>query len=52
MEKEAQEAAQRVHKLQADYPWIASEQQLFGQAGGDYDWNTRSPQEAMAGAAH
>lgn len=28
-------------------PWIASERQLFGRPGGDYDWDAQDPQEAM-----
>jgi len=35
-------------KLAADYPWIPSEEPLFGVKGGDYDWNARSAEAAVA----
>lgn len=48
MEKEAAEAEGRVAKLAADYPWIPSEEPLFGVKGGDYDWAARSAEAAVA----
>ena len=45
-QREAQESAARLKQLQEACPWIAQERQLFGRPGGDYDFASRSPEEA------
>ena len=37
---------QQVVALAKENPWIESEEQFFGQAGGDYDWEACDPIEA------
>ena len=48
MEKEAAESREHLTRLTEEHPWIASERQLFGQTGSDYDWAARDPAEAHA----
>jgi len=47
LEREAREAEERVARLLQGHPWIAAERTLFGRAGGDYDWQMRSPEAAQ-----
>lgn len=47
MELDQKECSTKVEKLIEKHPWIASEKQLFGRSGTDYDFATRDPRKAM-----
>ncbi|KAK9805921.1 hypothetical protein WJX73_005152 [Symbiochloris irregularis] len=47
IDKESRDAQAERQKLEQECPWIASEKQLFGRPGGDYDWNAQDPKEAV-----
>ena len=47
MLKDAEDAAARVRHLGDKYPWIAQERATFGRPGSDYDFESRSPEEAQ-----
>lgn len=47
-EKDIREGAEHARRLAAEYPWVASERQFFGRAGGDYDWGARDADAAFA----
>lgn len=47
LERDARDAEQCVERLVKAHPWIAAERALFGRAGGDYDWKSRSPDGAQ-----
>jgi hypothetical protein len=40
------EAGEKCLKLEREFPWIPSEKQHFGRAGGEYDWEACDPEEA------
>lgn len=40
------DCALRVDKLIDKHAWIASEKQLFGRVGSDYDFDSRDPHKA------
>lgn len=46
MEMEQKDCFTKVEKLLEKHAWIASEKQLFGKAGSDYDFGSRDPQKA------
>ncbi|KAH6788453.1 structural maintenance of chromosomes 2 [Perilla frutescens var. frutescens] len=46
MEMDQKDCALRVDKLIDKHAWIASEKQLFGRAGSDYDFESRDPHKA------
>ncbi|CAN1267092.1 Structural maintenance of chromosomes protein 2-2 [Linum perenne] len=46
MEMEHKDCSARVEKLLEKHPWIASEKQLFGRSGTDYDFGSRDPHKA------
>ncbi|WCJ36468.1 Structural maintenance of chromosomes protein 2-2 [Euphorbia peplus] len=46
MEMEQKDCSTKVDKLLEKHAWIASEKQLFGRAGTDYDFNSRDPLKA------
>ncbi|XP_051143191.1 structural maintenance of chromosomes protein 2-1-like [Andrographis paniculata] len=48
MEMDQKECSLKVEKLLEKHAWIASEKQLFGRAGSDYDFESRDPRKAMA----
>ena len=43
METEQKDCSTRVDKLMEKHAWIASEKQLFGKTGTDYDFGLRDP---------
>ncbi|KAJ0988950.1 hypothetical protein J5N97_007306 [Dioscorea zingiberensis] len=43
MEMEQKDCSLKVDKLLEKYVWIATEKQLFGKSGTDYDFSTRDP---------
>ncbi|KAK9836025.1 hypothetical protein WJX81_006911 [Elliptochloris bilobata] len=47
-ERDIREGAEHARRLAQEYPWVASERQFFGRAGGDYDWASRDPEAAFA----
>ncbi|XP_057727797.1 structural maintenance of chromosomes protein 2-1-like [Arachis stenosperma] len=46
MEMEQKDCSVRVDKLLEKHAWIASEKQLFGRSGTDYDFSSRDPGKA------
>ncbi|XP_050220819.1 structural maintenance of chromosomes protein 2-1-like isoform X2 [Mercurialis annua] len=46
MEMEQKDCSTKVDKLIEKHAWIASEKQLFGRSGTDYDFQSRDPLEA------
>ena len=46
MEMEQKDCSLKVEKLIEKYAWIASEKQLFGRSGTDYDFACRDPNKA------
>ncbi|KAH6824279.1 structural maintenance of chromosomes 2 [Perilla frutescens var. hirtella] len=46
MEMDQKDCALRVDKLIDKHAWIASEKQLFGRSGSDYDFESRDPHKA------
>ncbi|KAJ1388615.1 RecF/RecN/SMC, N-terminal [Sesbania bispinosa] len=46
MEMEQQDCSVRVDKLIEKHAWIASEKQMFGRSGTDYDFSSRDPGKA------
>ncbi|XP_028801071.1 structural maintenance of chromosomes protein 2-1 [Neltuma alba] len=46
MEMEQKDCSVRVEKLIEKHAWIASEKQLFGKSGTDYDFSSRDPSKA------
>ena len=46
MELEQKDCSVRVDKLIEKHAWIASEKQLFGRSGTDYDFSSRDPTKA------
>ncbi|XP_061373397.1 structural maintenance of chromosomes protein 2-1-like [Gastrolobium bilobum] len=46
MEMEQKDCSVRVDKLIEKHAWIASEKQLFGRSGTDYDFSSRNPGKA------
>ncbi|KAG6424906.1 hypothetical protein SASPL_115329 [Salvia splendens] len=46
MEMDQKDYAMKVDKMIEKHAWIASEKQLFGQAGSDYDFESRDPLKA------
>ena len=46
MEMEQKDCSVRVDKLIEKHAWIASEKQLFGKSGTDYDFSSRDPRKA------
>ncbi|GER35073.1 structural maintenance of chromosomes protein [Striga asiatica] len=46
MEMDQKDCSSKVEKLIEKHAWIASEKQLFGRAGSDYDFNSCDPQKA------
>ncbi|CAO2825723.1 unnamed protein product [Amaranthus hypochondriacus] len=46
MEEEQRECSLKVDKLVEKHSWIASEKQLFGRSGSDYDFASRDPLKA------
>ncbi|CAA0834568.1 Structural maintenance of chromosomes protein 2-1 [Striga hermonthica] len=46
MEMDQKDCSSKVEKLIEKHAWIASEKQLFGRAGSDYDFNSRDTQKA------
>lgn len=46
MEMEQKDCSIRVEKLIEKNAWIASEKQLFGKSGTDYDFSSRDPSKA------
>lgn len=46
MEEEQKECSLKVDKLVEKHSWIASEKQLFGRSGSDYDFTSREPRRA------
>lgn len=46
MEMEQKDCSVRVDKLIEKHAWIASEKQLFGKNGTDYDFSSRDPRKA------
>jgi structural maintenance of chromosome 2 len=46
MEMEQKDCSVRVDKLIEKHAWIASEKQLFGKSGTDYDFASRDPGKA------
>ena len=46
MEMEQKDYSTRVDKLVEKHAWIASEKQLFGRSGTDYDFSSRDPYKA------
>lgn len=47
MEMDQKDCSLKVEKLLEKHAWIASEKQLFGRAGSDYDFESRDPRKAM-----
>ncbi len=47
LEKDQKDCAETVAKLREKYGWIASEKQLFGKPGTDYDFAGRDAQAAQ-----
>ncbi|KAL3645191.1 Structural maintenance of chromosomes protein 2-2 [Castilleja foliolosa] len=47
METDQKDCSLKVEKLIEKHAWIASEKQLFGRAGSDYDFESRDPHKAM-----
>ncbi|KAL9231457.1 hypothetical protein vseg_006684 [Gypsophila vaccaria] len=48
LEEEQKECSSKVDRLIEKNAWIASEKQLFGRGGSDYDFESRDPQRARA----
>ncbi|KAL6548040.1 Structural maintenance of chromosomes protein 2-2 [Orobanche hederae] len=48
METEQKDCSSKVEKLIEKHAWIASEKQLFGRSGSDYDFANRDPGKARA----
>ncbi|KAJ9678931.1 hypothetical protein PVL29_020976 [Vitis rotundifolia] len=48
MEMEQKDCSSKVEKLIEKHAWIASEKQLFGRSGTDYDFACRDPSKARA----
>lgn len=46
MEIDQKDCSLKVEKLIEKHSWIASEKQLFGRAGSDYDFASRDPHKA------
>ncbi|KAK6794268.1 hypothetical protein RDI58_007721 [Solanum bulbocastanum] len=46
MEMEQKDCSLKVEKLIEKHAWIASEKQLFGKSGTDYDFGSRDPRDA------
>ncbi|KAK7283893.1 hypothetical protein RIF29_13642 [Crotalaria pallida] len=46
MEMEQKDCSERVDKLVEKHAWIATEKQLFGKSGTDYDFSSRNPGKA------
>lgn len=46
MEMEQKDCSTKVEKLIEKHAWIASEKQLFGRSGTDYDFASRNPKKA------
>lgn len=46
MEMEQKDCSLKVDKLFEKHSWIASEKQLFGRSGTDYDFSSRDPHKA------
>ncbi|KAH9618993.1 hypothetical protein KSS87_004857 [Heliosperma pusillum] len=46
MEEEQKDCSLKVDKLIEKHAWIASEKQLFGRSGSDYDFSSRDPHKA------
>jgi structural maintenance of chromosome 2 len=46
MEIEQKDCSSRVDKLMEKYTWIATEKQLFGRSGTDYDFDSCEPRKA------
>lgn len=46
MEMEQKDCSTKVDKLMEKHAWIASEKQLFGKTGTDYDFSLRDPRNA------
>ena len=46
MEMEQKDCSTKVDKLIEKHAWIASEKQLFGRNGTDYDFASRDPRKA------
>lgn len=44
---EKKDCSVRVEKLVEKHAWIASEKQLFGRSGTDYDFESRDPCKAI-----
>lgn len=44
---ERKDCSVRVDKLVEKHAWIASEKQLFGKSGTDYDFESRDPCKAI-----
>ncbi|KAK2653531.1 hypothetical protein Ddye_013387 [Dipteronia dyeriana] len=47
MEMDQRDCSMKVDKLIEKHAWIASEKQLFGRSGTDYDFVTRDPRKAI-----
>ncbi len=47
LEKDQKDCAETVSKLREKHGWIASEKQLFGKPGTDYDFAGRDAQAAQ-----
>lgn len=47
MEMEQKDCSTKVEKLIEKHAWIASEKQLFGRSGTDYDFVSRDPRKAI-----
>lgn len=43
MEEEQKDCSLKVDRLVEKHSWIASEKQLFGRSGSDYDFSSRDP---------
>lgn len=46
MEMDQKDCSLKVEKLIEKHPWIASEKQLFGRSGTDYDFGSCDPRNA------
>ena len=51
LQKDAEDATVKLGRLNAEFPWIRQERPLFGRAGSDYDFSTRSADDAKAALA-
>lgn len=46
MEMDQKDCSMKVQKMIEKYAWIASEKQLFGKSGTDYDFSSNDPYKA------